>query len=114
LEEYWDRGGWLCSAALESQANAPSLSPQHTQPTPIALLDPLASPFLALTPQGKFAIIKDLAQILPDAVLPDGAIVPSMTVWGGNPARIVDTLPETYQETIEDKCKNYYSRFRST
>jgi len=37
-----------------------------------------------------------------------------MTVWGGNPARIVDTLPETYLETIEDKCKNYYARFRST
>ncbi|KAL1411584.1 Dynactin subunit 5 [Vanrija pseudolonga] len=62
---------------------------------------------------GKFVIIKDLALILPDAVLPDGTVVPSMTIWGGNPARIVGTLPETYQETIEEKCKGYYQRFRS-
>lgn len=62
--------------------------------------------------QGKFAIIKDLARILPDAVLPDGAIVPSMTIWGGNPARIVGMLPETYQENIEEACKAYYQRFR--
>ncbi|EKD05682.1 hypothetical protein A1Q2_00018 [Trichosporon asahii var. asahii CBS 8904] len=53
--------------------------------------------------QGKFAILKDYAVILPDAVLPDGAVVPSYTVWGGNPARLVDTLPETYQETVEER-----------
>lgn len=64
--------------------------------------------------QGKFAILKDYAVILPDAVLPDGAVVPSYTVWGGNPARLVDTLPETYQETVEERCKSYYARFRAT
>ncbi|RSH86742.1 uncharacterized protein EHS24_005013 [Apiotrichum porosum] len=62
---------------------------------------------------GKFCIIKDLVQILPDSVLPDGAIVPSMTVWGGNPARMLSSLPETYQETIEERCKSYYQRFRA-
>jgi dynactin-5 len=35
--------------------------------------------------QGKFTIIKDLAVIRPGTVLPEGAIVPSMTVWEGNP-----------------------------
>ncbi|WWD17222.1 hypothetical protein CI109_101660 [Kwoniella shandongensis] len=61
---------------------------------------------------GKFVIIKDLAVILPNTVLPEGTVVPSMSVWSGNPGRIVDTLPETYQETMEAKCKNYYQRFR--
>ena len=35
--------------------------------------------------QGKFAIIKDLAVIRPGTVLPEGAVVPSLTVWEGNP-----------------------------
>ncbi|WWC89217.1 uncharacterized protein L201_004135 [Kwoniella dendrophila CBS 6074] len=62
---------------------------------------------------GKFVIIKDLAIILPDTVLPEGTIVPPMSIWGGNPGKLVDTLPETYQETMESKCKNYYLRFKS-
>ncbi|ODN82006.1 hypothetical protein L202_02333 [Cryptococcus amylolentus CBS 6039] len=61
---------------------------------------------------GKFVVIKDLAVILPGTVLPEGTVVASMSVWGGNPGRIVDTLPETYQETMEARCKNYYQRFR--
>jgi dynactin-5 len=36
-----------------------------------------------------------------------------MTVWGGNPARMLSSLPETYQETIEERCKSYYQRFRA-
>jgi acetyltransferase-like isoleucine patch superfamily enzyme len=35
--------------------------------------------------QGKFVIIKDLAVILPDTVLPEGTVVPSFSVWSGNP-----------------------------
>ncbi|WVW84017.1 hypothetical protein I302_106044 [Kwoniella bestiolae CBS 10118] len=63
---------------------------------------------------GKFVIIKDLAVILPDTVLPEGTVVPSMSVWSGNPGKLVDTLPETYQEAMEAKCKSYYQRFRAT
>ena len=40
-----------------------------------------------MTLQGKFAIIKDLAVILPGTVLPEGAVIPSMTVWSGNPGQ---------------------------
>jgi hypothetical protein len=35
--------------------------------------------------KGKFVIIKDLAVILPDTVLPEGTVVPSFSVWSGNP-----------------------------
>ncbi|WWC70073.1 uncharacterized protein I206_104019 [Kwoniella pini CBS 10737] len=62
---------------------------------------------------GKFVIIKDLAIILPNTVLTEGTVVPSMSIWGGNPGKLIDTLPETYQETMEAKCKNYYQRFRA-
>jgi hypothetical protein len=37
--------------------------------------------------QGKFVIIKDLAVILPDTVLPEGTVVPSFSVWSGNPGK---------------------------
>ncbi|WVQ79953.1 hypothetical protein IAT38_002054 [Cryptococcus sp. DSM 104549] len=63
---------------------------------------------------GKFVVIKDLAVILPNTVLPEGTVVSSMSVWGGNPGRLIDTLPETFQEVMEAKCKNYYQRFRPT
>ncbi|ORY20638.1 trimeric LpxA-like protein [Naematelia encephala] len=61
---------------------------------------------------GKFVIIKDLVVLLPDTVLPEGTVVPSLTVWGGNPGRCIESLPETYQETVEARCKGYYQRFR--
>ena len=35
--------------------------------------------------KGKFVIIKDLAVILPGTVLSEATVVPSMSVWGGNP-----------------------------
>ncbi|CAD6572151.1 MAG: hypothetical protein TREMPRED_000463 [Tremellales sp. Tagirdzhanova-0007] len=50
---------------------------------------------------GKFVIIKDLAVVLPHTVLPEGTVVPSMSIWGGNPGQLMSTLPETYQETTE-------------
>jgi len=40
--------------------------------------------------KGKFAIIKDLAVIRPGTVLPEGAVVPSLTVWEGNPGELDD------------------------
>jgi hypothetical protein len=38
--------------------------------------------------KGKFAIIKDLAVIRPGTVLPEGAVVPSLTIWEGNPGQL--------------------------
>lgn len=63
--------------------------------------------------KGKFAVIKDCARILSDSVVADGTVIPSLTVWGGNPARLISTLPETFQETMEEKCKRYYGNFRA-
>lgn len=68
---------------------------------------------------------------MPDTVLPEGTVVPSFSVWAGNPGqlqklatcmrvelidagKLVDTLPETYQETTEARCRNYYQRFKSS
>ncbi|GFZ43856.1 hypothetical protein JCM24511_01576 [Saitozyma sp. JCM 24511] len=62
---------------------------------------------------GKFVIIKDLAVIRPGTVIPEATVVPSMSIWEGNPGRIVGTLPETYQDTVEAKCKSIYQRFRA-
>ncbi|KAI9639714.1 trimeric LpxA-like protein [Dioszegia hungarica] len=61
---------------------------------------------------GQFVIIKDLAVIRPGTVLADATVVSSMSVWEGNPGRLVDTLPETYQETVEASCRSLYQRFR--
>lgn len=35
--------------------------------------------------KGKFVIIKDLAVIRPGTVLPEATVVPSYTIWEGNP-----------------------------
>jgi len=61
---------------------------------------------------GKFVIIKDLVVVLPGTVVPDGTVIASFSVWGGNPGHLVETLPETYQDTVEAKCKSLYQRFR--
>jgi len=37
-------------------------------------------------------IIKDLAVILPDTVLPEGTVVPSFSVWSGNPGQFSSLL----------------------
>ncbi|RSH87281.1 hypothetical protein EHS25_003190 [Saitozyma podzolica] len=63
--------------------------------------------------RGKFVIIKDLAVIRPGTVIPEATVVPSMSIWEGNPGRIVGTLPETYQDTVEARCKSIYQRFRA-
>lgn len=41
--------------------------------------------------QGQFVIVKDLAVIMPGTVLPEGTVVPSLTVWSGNPGRFAFT-----------------------
>ncbi len=38
---------------------------------------------------GKHVILKDCVKVLPDCVVPPGMVVPSQTVIGGRPGRIV-------------------------
>lgn len=51
--------------------------------------------------QGRFVIIKDCAKIADGAVVAPGTVVPSMTVFGGQPAKFVSELPETWPELME-------------
>lgn len=55
----------------------------------------------SLCDQGRFAIIKDCAQIADGSVVAPGTVVPSMSIFAGSPAKQVDELPETWPELME-------------
>ncbi|KAI9105714.1 dynactin, subunit p25 [Phlyctochytrium arcticum] len=57
---------------------------------------------------GKFAIIKDCCKILDNTVIAPNSIIPSFSVYGGNPARLVDELPESTQTLCERQRKRHY------
>jgi carbonic anhydrase/acetyltransferase-like protein (isoleucine patch superfamily) len=48
--------------------------------------------------QGKFVIIKDLAVIMPGTVLPEGTVVPSFSIWAGNPGK-------SHPICVDDSCR---------
>ncbi|KAI9003181.1 putative dynactin Arp1 p25 subunit RO12 [Gaertneriomyces semiglobifer] len=58
---------------------------------------------------GRFTIIKDCCKILDGTVLPPNSVVPSFSVYAGNPGRLVDELPESTQEVHEARTKEYYN-----
>lgn len=62
--------------------------------------------------QGRFTIIKDCAVILDNTVLAPGTVVPSMTVFGGSPGRVIQDLPESYPEIVEKAARDYYTNFK--
>ncbi|CAO1627300.1 unnamed protein product [Parajaminaea phylloscopi] len=61
---------------------------------------------------GRFSTIRDCARIADGAVLPPYTTVPSGQLWAGNPAKHVADLPETWQELHENRCREYYSKYR--
>ncbi|GAA6021725.1 hypothetical protein JCM10207_008556 [Rhodosporidiobolus poonsookiae] len=61
---------------------------------------------------GPLAILKDYSKIEDGAVVGAGTIVPSLTRWGGSPARPIDQLAESTPELVEAKAKAAYSAFR--
>ncbi|KAJ3347534.1 hypothetical protein HDU83_002050 [Entophlyctis luteolus] len=61
--------------------------------------------------QGRFAIIKDCAKILDNAVIPPNCIIPSFSVYGGNPGTLIDELPECWPQLMEKQAKLFYSQF---
>ncbi|SAM63678.1 probable dynactin Arp1 p25 subunit RO12 [Ustilago bromivora] len=61
---------------------------------------------------GRFVIIKDCARILDGSVVAPNTVVPSFSIFGGSPARLVGELPETFSESCEAKMKDFYQRFR--
>ncbi|KAI8815830.1 trimeric LpxA-like protein [Fimicolochytrium jonesii] len=61
---------------------------------------------------GRFAIIKDCSRILDGSVVAPNTVIPSFSVYAGNPAQLVDELPESTQELLESSTKEfYYERF---
>lgn len=59
-----------------------------------------------------FVIIKDNARIADNSVVAAGSIIPSLSEWGGSPARPLRTLPESTPELVEAQAKARYSRFQ--
>ncbi|KAL2758281.1 hypothetical protein ACRALDRAFT_2100545 [Sodiomyces alcalophilus JCM 7366] len=50
---------------------------------------------------GEFAIIKDYVRVLDGAVIPANMVIPSFSVVGGRPARVVGEVPEGGHEAFE-------------
>lgn len=57
-------------------------------------------------------MIKDCARILDNTVLPAGTVVPPLTVFGGNPGRLICKLPETWQLLWGAFAETYYRSFK--
>jgi dynactin-5 len=55
---------------------------------------------------GKFAIIKDFVRILEGTVVPANMVIPSFSVVGGRPGRVVGEVPEGGQESFD--CREIY------
>ncbi|KXS16314.1 dynactin, subunit p25 [Gonapodya prolifera JEL478] len=60
---------------------------------------------------GRFAIIKDFVRILDGTVIPANAVIPSFSLYGGNPGTFIEELPESVPELFEASSKEYYEKF---
>jgi dynactin 5 len=50
---------------------------------------------------GDFAIIKDYVRILEGSVVPANMVIPSFSIVGGQPARVIGEVPEGGHEAFE-------------
>ena len=57
------------------------------------------------------AVILDACLILPDSVVPEDAVIPPFSVYGGNPAVFVRSLPEASAALHEDAAFVFYETF---
>jgi dynactin-5 len=62
---------------------------------------------------GKRCIIKDCAVIESGSVLAMDTVVPPFTVFGGNPAKVVGELPETWAEMQRRAATEKYNNFKT-
>jgi dynactin-5 len=80
--------------------------------------------------QGKFTIIKDCAKVADGTIVPPNTVIPALSSFAGSPGtlyrsfmrarvsyvrclgRFVGELPESTQEIVEARTKQYYSRFQ--
>ncbi|KAI9799767.1 MAG: Dynactin subunit 5 [Piccolia ochrophora] len=54
---------------------------------------------------GDFAILRDCVRVLEGCVVPAGMVVPSFSVVGGRPGRVVGEVPETGVEVLDLRGK---------
>ncbi|KAK9236357.1 trimeric LpxA-like protein [Lipomyces kononenkoae] len=63
---------------------------------------------------GKFAIIKDCVLVLDGTVIPPTACIPPFSVVAGNPATVVDELPESSAEVYERRARQIHALHGAT
>lgn len=81
--------------------------------------------------QGKFTIIKDCVKIADNTTIPPNTVVPTLACFGGSPGQnhassttlrhfadislghFIEDLPESTQEIVEARTKQYYTRFQA-
>ncbi|KAK9359136.1 trimeric LpxA-like protein [Lipomyces starkeyi] len=63
---------------------------------------------------GKFAIIKDCVLVLDGTVIPSTACIPPFSVVAGNPAIVVDELPESSAEVFERRARQIHALHGAT
>ncbi|KAI8871962.1 dynactin subunit P25 [Ramicandelaber brevisporus] len=60
---------------------------------------------------GRLAVIKDCVRIEDGTVIAPNTVVPSFSIFAGNPGRCIAELPECAQELIEARTKDEYTKF---
>ncbi|CRK44392.1 hypothetical protein BN1723_006101, partial [Verticillium longisporum] len=50
---------------------------------------------------GEFAIIKDYVRVLEGSVVPPNMVIPSFSIVGGQPARVIGEVPEGGHDAFE-------------
>ncbi|KNC52070.1 dynactin subunit 5 [Thecamonas trahens ATCC 50062] len=59
----------------------------------------------------KRAVILDCCEILPGAVVPEDAVIPPFSIYGGNPAVLIGELTEAAQRVHEEKAFACYESY---
>lgn len=62
--------------------------------------------------KGRDAVLKDHVVVLPDAVVAPGQMLTSFGVYGGQPAKWIEELPESAVELCQAFAKQTYMRFQ--
>ncbi len=61
---------------------------------------------------GKRVILSNCCEIEANSVVTPGTVTPPFTVWGGNPAKLIKRLPDTYQASLTDYMKGFFTVFQ--
>lgn len=73
---------------------------------------PLSDLVSSLFEKSHQCVLSSCCEILPDTILAPGTVVPPFSVYGGQPGRLVDSLPEGFVEAQAMLIKAHYDRFQ--